>query len=227
MIEAVSSSGLKFSENGRQKEELVTPRGDGHPIMIFPGFNRSDEHLRTLGERLNEAGYLYIPSGVVNDNPHKNVLEFRAKAEEVFQRTGMRITAIGESLGGIIGLPFVLWHQHLFRPEFIGLGTPFAKNIKEATASRIAQQAFVKIPIDEALSNFLKGVPGASIPHDFRLVSIHGVVDRVFSQDACFDERAEENISVEGVGHFKYLTDSKVFSEIRRVLLYFQSPLDK
>jgi len=227
MVEAVSSPGLKFSENGTQREKVVTPRGDGHPIMVFPGFNRSDEHLRTLGERLNEAGYLYVPSGVVNDNPHKNVLEFRAKAEEVFQRTGMRITAIGESLGGIIGLPFVLWHQHLFRPEFIGLGAPFAKNIKEATASRIAQQAFAKIPIDETLSNFLKGVSGASIPRGFRLVSIHGTVDRVVSSDACFDERAEENISVEGVGHFKYLTDSRVFSHIDRVLFNFQTLLDK
>lgn len=101
------------------------PRGDGHPVVVFPGFTATDRSTEPLRRLLRELGYrTYGWSGGRNIGPTVEALEVIVRRlDHAYSREGRPVSLIGWSLGGI-------YARHLARavPErvrqVITLGSP-------------------------------------------------------------------------------------------------------
>ncbi|HUZ87226.1 MAG TPA: hypothetical protein VNF26_09770 [Candidatus Baltobacterales bacterium] len=103
------------------------PRGDGRPVLLIPGFLSGDWSLRVLHAWLERIGYEPFDSGIVFNVRHSEHMlgGLRHRLIEVEEETGVRVSLIGHSRGGLLAK--VLSHR---RPEaieqVITLGAPLA-----------------------------------------------------------------------------------------------------
>ena len=101
------------------------PRGDGHPVLLLPGFMGDESSLLVLKAFLKQRGYEVESWGfgrnVGFQNKHATALE--QKIRYLHHRTGRRVSLVGWSLGGL----FALYGAHQ-APEcvrqVITLGSP-------------------------------------------------------------------------------------------------------
>ncbi len=117
------------------------PRGDGHPVIVFPGLSASD------GSTLPLRGYLaslnYDVTGWNqghNFGPRAGVLEAAShQVLETFHDAGDRkVSLIGWSLGGVYARELAKLHPELVR-DVITLGTPFSGGPESTHAWRLFQ----------------------------------------------------------------------------------------
>ena len=114
------------------------PRGDGHPVMVFPGMAANDLTTIPLRNFLQGLGYVTQPWGQgLNFGPRAGVLErcaddIRALAE----LHGQPVSLIGWSLGGIYAREMAKLHPEISRCV-ITLGTPFTGHPKATNAWRL------------------------------------------------------------------------------------------
>lgn len=82
------------------------PHGDGHPVMVLPGFTAADRStvpLRALLRRLGYRTYGWKLGANLGPTPHI-VQGMQERFETILDREGGRkITVVGWSLGGIFG----------------------------------------------------------------------------------------------------------------------------
>ena len=117
---------------------LQAPRGDGHPVIVFPGLSASDGSTLPLRTFLNSHGY--DASGWnqgYNFGPRAGILE-TAKRQllDTFSVTGQKSSLIGWSLGGIYARELAKELPHCVRCV-ITLGTPFSGSHKSTNAWRL------------------------------------------------------------------------------------------
>jgi pimeloyl-ACP methyl ester carboxylesterase len=114
------------------------PRGDGHPVIVFPGLSASDASTAPLRSYLRHLGY--APSGWnqgFNFGPRAGVLRTaREQLEEAVATTGRRASLIGWSLGGIYARELAKQMPDLVR-SVVTLGTPFAGRHTSTNAWRL------------------------------------------------------------------------------------------
>jgi pimeloyl-ACP methyl ester carboxylesterase len=114
------------------------PRGDGHPVMVFPGMAASDLTTVPLRRYLASLGYVTQAWGQgFNFGPRPGVLErcsddIRALAD----KQGQPVSLIGWSLGGIYARELAKLHPSETRCV-ITLGTPFTGHPKATNAWRL------------------------------------------------------------------------------------------
>lgn len=79
------------------------PRGDGHTVLVLPGFMTGDWATKGLINWLRDAGYDTRGWGAgTNWGPTPAALtRCAALVDEANQRTGMKVSLIGRSLGGL------------------------------------------------------------------------------------------------------------------------------
>lgn len=103
------------------------PKGDGHPVLVLPGFTASDISTAPLRKYLAGLGYdvyaweLGRNWGLVGD------LEERMyrRVAEIHLHTGRRLSVVGWSLGGIYAREIARRIPRAVR-QVITLGSPFA-----------------------------------------------------------------------------------------------------
>ena len=104
------------------------PRGDGHGVMVIPGFMGDDALNQSLVNFLNELGYR--ASGWQmgrNLGPSSFSAEvLRVRLERLGRAGGGKVSLIGHSLGGIYAREIARKEPGTIR-QVISLGTPFGK----------------------------------------------------------------------------------------------------
>lgn len=101
------------------------PQGDGHGVLIIPGYAAGDAAMAALRNWLRRIGYKPIKSGLTR-NPgwsEKIVQALGDLAESEFRRSAQRITLIGHSLGGLQARSVAQGRPHAIR-RVIALGAP-------------------------------------------------------------------------------------------------------
>jgi pimeloyl-ACP methyl ester carboxylesterase len=101
------------------------PRGDGHSVLVIPGYSVGDLALTPMRAWLKRVGYRPVKSGL-HFNPgwsEEIVEELGRRAEDEFRRIGRRVTLIGHSLGGLQARSIAQRRPHAVR-RLIALGTP-------------------------------------------------------------------------------------------------------
>jgi pimeloyl-ACP methyl ester carboxylesterase len=106
------------------------PRGDGHPVMVLPGFTAGDESTIALRLYLRSLGY-HVHGWRLGRNfgfhGQRRRVEARIadRLEELARRHGRKISLVGWSLGGIYAREIARVLPEMIR-QVITLGSPFA-----------------------------------------------------------------------------------------------------
>jgi dienelactone hydrolase len=105
----------------------LAPKGDGHPVLVLPGFIAGDASTFLLRQFLTDRGYL--ASGWMqgrNLGPKPGVLESALEhVKHIHRESGRKVSIIGWSLGGIYARELAKMAPESVR-SVISLGSPFA-----------------------------------------------------------------------------------------------------
>jgi pimeloyl-ACP methyl ester carboxylesterase len=103
------------------------PRGDGHPVLVLPGFMAGDDSTGLLRRYLKRLGYRAHPWLLGRNLGAPGVLRERLleRAEGLSARHGRKLSLVGWSLGGIYARELARLMPERVR-QVITLGSPFA-----------------------------------------------------------------------------------------------------
>lgn len=106
-------------------KQNVNP-GDGHPVLVIPGFMASDTSTIPLRGFLNQLGYVsYGWEQGRNRGSYDFVLKMIEKVRKIHDSTGKKVSIIGWSLGGVYAREISKELPQSIR-QVITLGSPFA-----------------------------------------------------------------------------------------------------
>jgi hypothetical protein len=179
------------------------PRGDGHPVLVLPGFMAGDFSTRTLRRFLRDLGYR-VHGWKLGRNLGPTPATVQGIGERfaaIRNRYGKRVSLIGWSLGGIYARELARRAPADVR-QVITLASPFrdveATNVPRFLRGRAERRA---IPEQAAMRAAL-GDP-VSVP----ATAIYSRSDGIVTWRSCLEPEGpqSENIEVEsshlGIGH--------------------------
>jgi pimeloyl-ACP methyl ester carboxylesterase len=113
------------------------PKGDGHAVMIIPGFLGNDRLNHSLVRYLKHLGYNAAGWGMGrNLGPdHFAVDELKGRVTNHAETGDGTITLIGHSLGGLCAREIARMYPDNVR-QVISLGTPFGKGSKKGSNAK-------------------------------------------------------------------------------------------
>ena len=116
----------------------LAPKGDGHPVLVFPGLIAPDMSTLPLRKFLEGRGYAACPwKQGFNLGPREGVIEnCLGRLREVYEEHGRKVSLIGWSLGGIYARELAKVYPDAVR-QVITLGTPFTGHPKATNAWRL------------------------------------------------------------------------------------------
>jgi pimeloyl-ACP methyl ester carboxylesterase len=99
--------------------------GDGHPVLVIPGFASTDASTRPLRRALRAHGYWVHGWHHGRNIPSESALaDLPAMLSELHERHGARISIVGMSLGGVYARELARTLPGAVR-QLITLGSPF------------------------------------------------------------------------------------------------------
>lgn len=103
------------------------PKGDGHAVVMLPGFSGSDPTTAPFRLILRQLGYEAYGWEQGTNWGMDPVLRsgLRTHIETVMERAGRKVTLVGHSLGGVFAREIARARPDLVR-QVITLGSPFA-----------------------------------------------------------------------------------------------------
>ena len=120
----------------------LAPRGDGHSVLVFPGFGGSDRSTAILRRYLDSMGHethaweLGVNLGPatpgIPDALWERLMNIHADGAE------QKVSLVGWSLGGVYARLLAKLYPQLVR-QVVTLGSPFAGNIRSTSAYPIAR----------------------------------------------------------------------------------------
>lgn len=173
--------------------------GDGHPVLILPGFMASDFSTSPLRHLLNEIGYTaYGWEMGRNYGSPQYILYGVRKLEKIFAENGnKRVSIIGWSLGGVYAREIAKERPDLVR-QVITLGSPFAGLVKPNNAAWLYNIVSGGKKVKDIPSEFLEGLPE---PPPVPTTAIYTKGDGVVSWQYCLEQEEgpqRQNIQVKG-----------------------------
>jgi len=169
------------------------PRGDGHPVIVFPGLVANDLTTAPLRQYLAWLGHASYPWSLgVNLGPREGVLEqCREIIHDLHARHGERVSLIGWSLGGIYARELAKELPELTRCV-ITLGTPFSGHPRATNAWRLYRYVSGHDPISDESFRHLREPP--PVP----TTSLYSRTDGVVSWRCSLNPRVRhaENIEI-------------------------------
>jgi pimeloyl-ACP methyl ester carboxylesterase len=118
----------------------AAPRGDGHPVLVLPGFMTTDASTAVLRRFLRRLGYDACEWGLGRNLGPRAVgregEKLVAKIREIHDRTGQKVSLVGWSLGGVLARMVARRAPDAVR-QIITLGSPFAGTPKATTVWRL------------------------------------------------------------------------------------------
>jgi pimeloyl-ACP methyl ester carboxylesterase len=171
------------------------PRGDGHPVMVFPGMGANDLTTLPLRRFLRRLGYVTQAWGQgLNFGPRRGVLRrCAADVKALAERHGQAVSLIGWSLGGLYAREMAKELPDHTRCV-VTLGTPFAGHPKATNAWRIYELLSGQSAHDPVMHEQLRATP--TVP----TTSIYSRTDGIVAWQCSLNEPGPttENIEVHG-----------------------------
>ncbi len=100
-------------------------KGDGHPVLVLPGFMGTDFSTRPIRKFLKQIGYDARPWKMGrNTGGQRYVFAMVDLANEIYEETGQKVSIIGWSLGGIYAREVARRIPNKVR-QVITMGSPF------------------------------------------------------------------------------------------------------
>ncbi|WP_284125513.1 esterase/lipase family protein [Parerythrobacter aestuarii] len=107
------------------------PRGDGHPVLVLPGFMTSDMSTFAMRRYLDSLGYQTYPWELGRNLGIRSTgidgERVKDRVELLYREHGRKVSLVGWSLGGIMARQLARKHPEMVR-QVITLGSPFTGN---------------------------------------------------------------------------------------------------
>lgn len=177
------SLGLALTEGPRALSEMarlpwrlprlfLEPRGDGHPVLLLPGFLTSDLSTYAMRNYLRALGYETFPWQLGRNLGIKAIgaqgEHIRAVIEGLSEGFGGKVSLVGWSLGGIIARQMAREMPERIR-QVITLGSPFTGDPRATNVTRLYELLTGDILDDRTIAERLEqeleplGVPTTAI----------------------------------------------------------------
>ena len=170
------------------------PRGDGHPVIVFPGFASSDTATRPLRNLLQDLGYEAHGWGLGMNVLFGDELEDEmiALVREVAQKSGKKVSLVGWSLGGLYAREVAKVCSEQVRCV-ISMGSPISGKPEHSNAHSLFK-VFNGEPTDIDYTRFFQLSEAPPVP----TTSIFSHTDGVVAWEGSLQKESEttENIVV-------------------------------
>jgi pimeloyl-ACP methyl ester carboxylesterase len=190
----------------------ATPKGDGHPVMVMPGFLASDFSTKLLRTFLKSRGYRAYGWKLGRNlgkqsHPETGCGEdVIARFEDIYHKHGQKVSLIGWSLGGIYARELAKLHPDMTR-QVITLGSPFSLSLKANHATKIFEKTS-GYGLHEMNPELRQNMP---IAPNVPTTSIYSKSDGITAWECCLESPDEttQNIEVSsshcGLGHHPFV----------------------
>ena len=179
---------------------LTAPRGDGHPVLVLPGFLVSDISTTLLRRYLTLLGY--DAHGWELGRNLGGVARMRTKLRERLQqihaKTGKKVSLVGWSLGGVYARDLALAMPDVVR-SVITLGSPLSCSPHASNISDVYEFVSGEGPWDEGAHEFDAIAGKLPMPSSSIWSRIDGVVS--WKSSVLRSDARSENIEVIGASH--------------------------
>jgi pimeloyl-ACP methyl ester carboxylesterase len=168
------------------------PRGDGHPVIVFPGLAASDMSTLPLRAFLAERGYQPLGWELrFNLGPRAGVLEKSLeRVRRIRRETGRKVSLMGWSLGGVYARELAKLAPEDVRCV-VTLGSPFTGHPKANHLWRVFELACGHRL--EASDRFR----GVHAPPPVPTTSIYSRSDGIVAWQCCVQQPTEQAESIE------------------------------
>ena len=114
------------------------PKGDGHPVLVLPGFMASDHSTKPMRRLFKDLGYKSYGWGLgrnvrFNEARERQMSEL---VERIYAENGEKLSIVGWSLGGVFARELAKMHPDIVR-LVISLGSPISNDRRHAAPTRI------------------------------------------------------------------------------------------
>jgi pimeloyl-ACP methyl ester carboxylesterase len=136
------------------------PRGDGHPVIVYPGFLGSDLSTRPMRRLLRWLGHDVHGWGQGrNLTPSAEVLDSaQQRIEQLHVQQGRRISLVGWSLGGLYARELAKRVPHAVR-IVVTLGSPFTGPAQASNAKGLFDRVNGRRPRVDISRESLRSAP--------------------------------------------------------------------
>jgi len=142
------------------------PKGDGHPVMVIPGFAGDDTYNRPLIGFLRRLGYHAVGWKQGRNLGHSTLDPQRLgmRLAKLYEHEGRKVTLIGHSLGGVFAREAARRHPERVR-QVVSLGSPIGPDRAGASALNTVYEALNRHPgqLDEHLWHMAPPVPTTAV----------------------------------------------------------------
>jgi pimeloyl-ACP methyl ester carboxylesterase len=151
----------------RRALDKISPQGDGHPVMVLPGFMGGDGYNSALRRYLTKLNYAVHGWGMGrNLGPREGVLEgLEQRINYLAERYEGPVSLVGHSLGGIFARELAREFPDKVR-QVISLGSPFGEGRMTASIPARLFSALnppEELPIDQDILHHAPPVPTTAI----------------------------------------------------------------
>ncbi len=114
------------------------PKGDGHPVIFFPGFVASDRSTKPMRKLLKDLGYKTYGWGLGRNLKFNDAREEKMNEllEDVYKKHGRKVSIVGWSLGGVFAREVAKSNPNMVR-SVISLGSPISGKMEHSNAGRL------------------------------------------------------------------------------------------
>ncbi|GAB5459462.1 MAG: alpha/beta hydrolase [Henriciella sp.] len=174
------------------------PKGDGHPVLVLPGFMTGDRSTAPMRRLLDDLGYQSFGWGLgrnirFNETREREMSDL---VEQIYAQTGQKISIVGWSLGGVFARELAKMHPECVR-MVISLGSPISNNRKYSAPSKLFEMINGKETTPEAEGRYTDLEAAPPVPTTSILTKMDGIVAwRGSVQPVQNDHGETENIVV-------------------------------
>lgn len=174
------------------------PKGDGHPVLVLPGFMATDRSTVPMRRLFDDLGYQSFGWGLGRNVKFNETREREMSdlIERLHAQTRQKISIVGWSLGGVFARELAKLHPDCVR-MVISLGSPISNNRKYSAPSKLFEMINGKETAPEAEGRYADLEAAPPVPTTSILTKMDGVVAwRGSVQPSQSDHAETENIVV-------------------------------
>jgi pimeloyl-ACP methyl ester carboxylesterase len=172
-------------------------RGDGHPVMVMPGFMATDRSTTRIRALLRSLGYRTYGWGLgANLGPTPQIVDgFANRFHSIADREERKVSLIGWSLGGIYARELARNNPELVR-QVITLGSPFRMTPGDDSAASGVWESLKHLHVPEAAQSMMQIEGPLPVPS----TSVYTRTDGVVDWRTCLETRGPTSENVEVLG---------------------------
>lgn len=155
----------------------LLPRGDGHGVLVLPGFMASDTSTGPMRRLLAQLGY-EVEGWNLGRNLRVDNARFNAMGRcltGLHERTGGKVSLVGWSLGGVFARELAKQQPDKVR-QVISLGSPISDDRDHSSARHLFEMLNGKRPEPMRRGKFRKLAQAPPVPTTSILTKADGVV---------------------------------------------------